>query len=507
MRRAGLIAGLIALAALTPASPAAAQVKGHDVRGELVAGPDVAGSRIVWIERGSRGRLSVLAMPVAGGPVREEHWLDPLLRRAEKRTDYHLLLAGSAQRRAALVNWQDPDAPDVGPDADISYTFTRLVTAPAGGGANPLTGCTYGVSDEAGSAVAVSGNAVAWLSQCKSQSEISLLDFGRGRNPQARRIKASRGRYFQGLQLAGRYVLSLPTRVNNFPYPDAAELYDRRTGRLVHSFGDRRRHVQSASAGPQGRLAVTYSSVEQQEADCTPAVKAVVIEPTGRKRQLGGRPCFGDVQMVGDRVLLMRFARDYRGPLNGLYGESTLVTHDLLDVRTGDGRPVTRPFVTGLEHVSFTGDRLVYLIPRCTGRETIGSITTREALRRPLGAELCTGTVEAPQRRQPIGPDRRIRVEITCPRGCPSDQAALRVRDTAEGRYLDIEGNRDNPDRIWVRQVSAPAARRTTATVTLTEAAAQELRGRGPTPVAVELVVSRYDGSTQVTSAPVELVP
>src|SRR4051794_23085638 len=89
--------------------------------------PVIAGSRLVFLEIDSHENATVRSTAFDGSDPRTLHELDGLF--ARKRPAHVLpeyAMDASAQRVVGAMGWADPNAEDIGPDADISLIFSEV---------------------------------------------------------------------------------------------------------------------------------------------------------------------------------------------------------------------------------------------------------------------------------------------------------------------------------------------------------------------------------------------
>jgi hypothetical protein len=440
MRWGTLVVVALALfaCAATPASAA---------RSFVAVGPKVdqvalAGDGIVWVEhdlgRDWTIRRSHVRHRGGDGRTRTLRQFDAML--GPRYFEYRRMeLAASASHVVVAVD--ETALTDAGPDpADEYPTFSQLRSAPlAGSSSTVVRTCPRGGGPNAWADL--DGHFAALLDRpCAGRSApvLRIRDLRTGRQ---RTIAAPKGRRFEGLALAGRYVLARESR--SFEYGEyertSVSLYDRTTGRRVLSFAG------EDGLGPayddfdvarDGTIAVAYPGPDEEDQQgCFGANRVVVLSPRAPQPTLQpDRACFGEPRLVGDWVVYDRFVGYVGGevPPESEAGGRTLkqlVAHNLHD---GRERALTMPAL-GVAALEEDGRHALVGIRACGERGTrYTHLAIAELLAGPpLPIERCIARFPADS--AAVGPRGHVKLPVECPRGCIS---TTRVWLPDEGRNL-----------------------------------------------------------------------
>ena len=463
---------LIGAVVLTVAAPARAD---YIASSGIQGGPTIAGSRLVFMEVDPDRNAAIRSTALDGSDPKTLHELDTLLKHKRPTgADPEYAFAASDKRVIAAVGWLDPNVPDIGPDASLELLFSGIASAPFGG--RPTAkGCLQGADEIDMQAVAAYGNAVAWFGD-RCLKGIVVRDFAAGPNPPPRVLPVRRNRWTEWIELSGPYVGAMFGSIG----ADNGEvvIYDRRTGRKVIDFGDKRRPVQNWDVDDAGTTTVIYGRDNDR---C--AYRVSVIAPGKHTRALGTKVCNPSVVSDSGKALILTRA-------------NSLNRQSVVDLGTGHEVHVTQPFAFGLENMTYRRGRVAYAREMCDGRFAIGSSTVAALRRKPLGVDVCSGQVTS----DPVlamGDADRVTVTVTCPLGCSSGRTDLTA--VLPGAAPPSSGNQNHVD--------SPAGTPTSAVLNVPGPIANQVRAQGSLKADVVLSIHRFDGSTQVSRAPVELRP
>ena len=459
-----------ALAACAAAAPASGRSVIADDR--FLAGPVLSGAGVAWVDGPADGEGAVRARRMdAGGSIRTLHQFDAMLNRPEPDDEYisvdrNIAIAASASH--VLVTLDESQEVEEGEPYSFE-TWYQVRAARFSGPGRDLRVCPRGSEQE--SWAVLDGAIAAWLdAPCgRLRTSIRVTDL---RSGAARTIAPPRGRFFDDVAIAGRYVLGHEVRDPEDARGAAVAVHDRRTGaRLLHFAGE-------GGIGPilgaydvarDGTVVAAYDRDRRDGvAGCDEQEAVVRLSPRRpAPERLDISPCLVGPLFVGGWIAYDRFVGHAAGQPAERQAISQLVARD---PDGGPERPLVEP-LTGSAFVEAAGRHALVTVPACAGtrRGTLLPVAGLLA-RRPLRAERCPGEIAGPDS-VAVDATGRLAVRVSCPRGCygrlalhvPSEARDLRFENESAEGAAPIElprGSRSVVEREQLRPEEVEAIRR-----------------------------------------------
>lgn len=413
--RRALLAILVSCLALAGHANAAGAVRGT-VEGE--GGGALAGGRLVVV-RQQPGGLRVSTTDANGRQTPLIN-LDRLLRGFGSRWDEY----GFAASGSSVVIAANRTELDENPTDPVEFPVRSVVVVgDRTGRARRLRSCPRGGPQREG--VAVDGRVAVFLgADCKYfGATLRVIDL---RSGAALRTIAPGDTSFLGVALAGRF-LAASVGPDTFEPESEVRLYDWKTGELLGSVpAPEELGVTAFDVDAMGNLVVAYPS-SRRSSTCSQADALLLLRPgAAGPRRLADESCGLGLRVSAGRLA---FARGKRPPVDG--GSSDVTAVVVEDLAGGGRREVTKSFL-GADVVDFDGRRIVVRSPRCTG--TALSFSPADAP--PERVPSCPVRVGVPGVLR-VGPGGRVRISVTCPRGCPTG-VRLSLFDSSAGRFLGL---------------------------------------------------------------------
>jgi hypothetical protein len=398
-----LVAAALALALGAPTAASAREVFGaHGARVDAPFPPafDYFGGPVLLT-----GGLAYLDLPgehahamfrPTGGPSRIVKQFEPLLdRRRRRHLVANLQLAGDDRRLALGRLDEHPDG--------FPTSFAAVVTATLGGSVKTLADCPEGVS----ASPQVDGPVVEFLDFARSGCRDPLRE---------RAYDVTTGEVFDipsvdtdGTDpvIAGHYAIWSDQLYEHGQDVNRSVVYDFRAQRRIHAT----RRFELEAIGRDGTVVGAAFSVPGKPIDyeCRDLVTYTVAKPVARA--LPYRTCLPfDTAIMGQRIVFL-------APPPGRAEEGTRQRLMLGDTSGAPAVPLSESFASHLGEFDFDGERVAYLLYRCTGQRAYAVDEVATALTQgPIHIRPCRAVLDPPSNAVDVA--RGFDLGIECPRGC-----------------------------------------------------------------------------------------